>query len=131
MKKIVLLLSCMLFSGLIMANEMDIKQTMKAMKTAFVFSVRATDVSKLNRSLTELEALVQHAQQLSFPKEKEALYLEGLNKVSVLVTQAKQQAEEGKMAQAQATLKDVDLLREEYHEQRNESIWKRLFPQWF
>lgn len=127
MKKIVLLLSCLLLSGLVMAKELDRKQTMKAMKTAFIHSMRATQIDDLNSSLSELDGLLNHAKQLSFPKEKQALFLQGLNKVSAVISQAKLQAESGELKKAQETLKEVDVLREEYHDQRNDSIWKRLF----
>ncbi|NRB37985.1 MAG: cytochrome b562 family protein [Pseudomonadales bacterium] len=127
MKKLVVLLSCMLLSSLVSGMDMDTKQTMKAMKTAYIKTMRAKEMAQFSASLTELDELLAHAKTLRFPQEKKALFLQGLNKVSVVVDDAQIKANDGQMQQAKEMLKQVDHLREEYHDQRNESIWKRFF----
>jgi soluble cytochrome b562 len=53
--------------------------------------------------------------------------VQGLNRVSALIDEAEVKAEQGHLQQAQEIMKQVDALRKEYHDQRNESIWKRFF----
>lgn len=127
MKKIVILLSCLLFSNLILAQEHDTNKTMKAMRVAFLQSIRAKDLATLKPSLAELNTLVLEAKQGRFPEEKKALYIEGLNKVSKTIEEAQKKAQAGQLKQAQNLLKQVDALRKEYHDKRNTSIWQRLF----
>lgn len=127
MKKLIILLSCLMFSNMIIAKEYDTNRTMKAMRGAFLMSIRATDLARLKPSLAELSSLVEEAKQGQFPEDKKAHYLEGLNKVSDVVQQAQQKANAGELKQAQKLLEQVDALRIQYHEQRKTSIWKRIF----
>ena len=127
MKKIFVLLCCLLASSHLYAEKYDIGQTMKSMKGEFLLSIRAKDLPSIKTHLAELKQWVDIAHTLRFPEEKKALFLQGLNKVAVVVDEAQAQADAGQMKQAQETLKQVDDLRVEYHDQRNESIWKRFF----
>lgn len=133
MKKLLLLSSCllMLLSSLACALDYDTKQTMKAMKTSYIHSMKATELTAFKHSLSELDELLVHAKTLPFPKEKKTLFLQGLDKVSSVIVAAQDKADQGQLQQAQAIMEQVDSLRKEYHDQRNESIWKRIIDSVF
>jgi soluble cytochrome b562 len=126
-KKIVLLFSFMLLSTWVAALGLDAKQTMKAMKLSYIETMKANEMEAFKLSLTEFDELVAHAKTLPFPQSKQALFVQGLNRVSALIDEARVRVEQGQLQQAQEIMEQVDALRKEYHDQRNESIWKRIF----
>lgn len=127
MKKALILTACVALSANVLAASVDLKQNMKQMKLEFKQAVEATSVEAMKAPVLKLSELVENSKSGSYPPEKEALYLEGFNKLSVVLDQIEADLEQGQLEQAKQTLRTVDELRIEYHEQRNPSIWKRLF----
>lgn len=127
MKKALIFTACVALSASVLAADVDLKQNMKLMKLEFKQAADATSVEVMKASVLKLSELVENSKLGNYPPEKEALYLEGFNKLSVALDQIEVDLEQGQLEQAKQTLRTVDELRIEYHEQRNPSIWKRLF----
>jgi soluble cytochrome b562 len=127
MKKIMILTACALFAASVSAANVDLKQNMKQMKIEFKQAAEATSVETMQAPIERLSQLVEESKLGNYPPEKQDLYLEGFNKLSVALDKIEVDLEQGNLEQAQQTLRTVDELRVEYHEQRNPSIWKRLF----
>ncbi|AEH34678.1 cytochrome b562 family protein [Vibrio anguillarum] len=127
MKKIMILTACALFAASVSAANVDLKQNMKQMKLEFKQAAEATSVETMQAPIERLSQLVEESKRGNYPPEKQDLYLEGFNKLSVALDKIEVDLEQGNLEQAQQTLRTVDELRVEYHEQRNPSIWKRLF----
>ncbi len=122
-----ILTACALFAASVSAANVDLKQNMKQMKLEFKQAAEATSVETMQAPINRLSQLVEESKLGNYPPEKQDLYLEGFNKLSVALDKIEVDLEQGNLEQAQQTLRTVDELRVEYHEQRNPSIWKRLF----
>ncbi len=122
-----ILTACALFAASVSAANVDLKQNMKQMKIEFKQAAEATSVETMQAPIERLSQLVEESKLGNYPPEKQDLYLEGFNKLSVALDKIEVDLEQGNLEQAQQTLRTVDELRVEYHEQRNPSIWKRLF----
>lgn len=127
MKQFSLLLACLLFAGNVAAESIDLTATMKKMRLAFNQAAEAESIEEMKAPLARLDELVQISQNGSYPKEKEALYMSGFNKLSSVVSDVELQVEQGQFEEAKKTLRQIDELRIEYHDKRNPSIWSRLF----
>lgn len=127
MKQLSFLLSCLLFAGSVSASDIDLTATMKKMRLAFNQAAEAENIDQMRAPLTRLDELIQISQQGNYPKEKEALYMSGFNKLSTVVSDIESQVEQGNFEQAKETLRQIDDLRVEYHDKRNPSIWSKLF----
>jgi soluble cytochrome b562 len=77
--------------------------------------------------IQELTKLVAQAKLGEYPPEKQDIYLEGFNKLTVALDKIENELEHDEFDAAKSSLQQVDSLRKEYHEKRNPSIWKRLF----
>lgn len=105
----------------------DLKATMKEMRIEFKQAAEAQNIDKMETSITHLTALVNQAKQGVYPLEKQDLYLEGFNKLTVALANVKAYLDSGELDQAKAALRKIDDLRVEYHDKRNPSIWSKLF----
>ncbi|SEG01904.1 soluble cytochrome b562 [Vibrio hangzhouensis] len=110
-----------------LAQGVDLKKNMQAMKLAFKQAAEAQTVEEMKQPVAKLDRLVAETQRGQYPAEKTDLYMEGFNKLSGVVKQVDSELEQGDLEAAKQTLREVDSLRLEYHDKRNPSIWKRLF----
>ncbi|MDF2152633.1 cytochrome b562 [Vibrio sp. CAU 1672] len=124
-----LMLGCVLAlsSSYTLAEAVDLKHNMKQMKLEFKQAAQASDVQSMKSAIDNLQALVEQSKRGDYPPEKFDLYLEGFNKLSVTLDNIEAELEAGKLDKAQQQLREVDQLREEYHDKRNPSIWSKLF----
>ncbi len=124
----------MLLSALILvsasqawATGIDLKATMKQMRLEFKQAASASSVDEMRVPIAKLDDLVEQAKQGVYPPEKQDIYLEGFNKLSVAIDDVENHLDAGDLEQAKQSLRTVDELREEYHDKRNPSIWSKLF----
>lgn len=127
MKKVIILAAGLLLATQVFAADSDLKQLMKQMKTAFKHAAEAQSSAEMQAPIKELTQLVAQAKQGEYPPEKQDIYLEGFNKLTVALNKIDTELAQGEFDAAKNTLKEVDSLREEYHDKRNPSIWQRLF----
>lgn len=127
MKKVIMLTAALLLSNHAFAADVDLKQTMKQMKVVFKQAAQAQNIEEMKAPVDELSELVNHAKQGDYAPEKQQYYLEGFNKLTVALDKIENELESGELEAAKTSLREVDSLREEYHEGRNPSIWQRLF----
>ncbi|MGR5548454.1 cytochrome b562 [Vibrio sp. DNB22_12_1] len=110
-----------------MAEAVDLKQNMKQMKMDFKQAAGASDVETMKSAIDSLQAIVEESKRGNYPPEKFDLYLEGFNKLSVTLDNIESDLDAGKLTEAKEQLREIDGLREEYHDKRNPSIWSKLF----
>ncbi|MGY0615265.1 cytochrome b562 [Vibrio sp. FJH11] len=124
-----LILGCAiaLCSSYAMAEAVDLKQNMKQMKMDFKQAAEATDVETMKSAIDSLQAIVEQSKRGNYPPEKFDTYLEGFNKLSVTLDKIEADLDAGNLTQAKEQLREIDGLREEYHDKRNPSIWSKLF----
>lgn len=116
-----------LFASQSMASDYDLKSAMKQMKLDFKHAAEAQTVEDMQRAMVSFNQLIDASQQAQYPDEKQALYKEGFEKLSVTIDSINQELDQGDLQGAKQQLKLIDDLREEYHEKRNPSIWSKLF----
>ena len=126
MKKIIFALTLM-FSIQVFASDVDLKATMKQMKLEFKQAAQATSVDGMKAPIDNMLQLVEQAKKGKYPPEKVDTYVEGFSKLSTTLKQIDSQLDEGDLASAQESLRQVDELRVEYHDKRNPSIWSKIF----
>ncbi|AVH34640.1 cytochrome b562 family protein [Vibrio fluvialis] len=127
MKKAIILTAGLLLATQVFAAESDLKQIMKQMKVEFKHAAEAQTTAEMQAPIQELTKLVAQAKLGEYPPEKQDIYLEGFNKLTVALDKIENELEHDEFDAAKSSLQQVDSLRKEYHEKRNPSIWKRLF----
>ncbi|EKO3385520.1 cytochrome b562 [Vibrio fluvialis] len=127
MKKAIILTAGLLLATQVFAADSDLKQIMKQMKVEFKHAAEAQTTAEMQAPIQELTKLVAQAKQGEYPPEKQDIYLEGFNKLTVALDKIENELEHDEFDAAKSSLQQVDSLRKEYHEKRNPSIWKRLF----
>lgn len=110
-----------------MAEAVDLKQNMKQMKMEFKQAAEASDVETMKSAIDSLQAIVEQSKRGNYLPEKFDTYLEGFNKLSVTLDKIEADLDAGNLTEAKAQLREIDSLREEYHDKRNPSIWSKLF----
>lgn len=126
MKKMIPMIALLLTAN-VFAAGFDLKATMKEMKVEFKQAAEAQTIDEMKEPVTKLKALVNNAKQGSYPPEKQQVYLEGFNKLTVTLDSVESSLNAGNFDEAKQELRQVDALREEYHDKRNPSIWSKLF----
>ncbi|WP_153447525.1 cytochrome b562 [Vibrio algicola] len=117
----------LLVSANVYAAGSDLKATMKEMKLEFKHAAEAQTISEMQVPVTNLTELIDKAKLGAYPPEKQDLYLEGFNKLTVTLENVETSLKAGELDQAKQQLRQVDELRIEYHDKRNPSIWSKLF----
>ncbi|MDN3685692.1 cytochrome b562 [Vibrio sinaloensis] len=105
----------------------DLKATMKQMKVEFKQAAEATEVAGMQSAIDNLSELVEQSKRGDYPPEKFDIYFEGFTKLSKALDTVDAKLEQGDLEGAKSELRNVDALREEYHDKRNPSIWSKLF----
>lgn len=113
--------------SMVVSAPVDMKAVMKEMRLEYKLGERATSIEDMNQVVTKLESLIEQLKQGEYTPEKQAMYQEGFNKLSVSVALVKTELDAGDLEKAQAALEQVDELRVEYHKKRNPSIWSKIF----
>ncbi|OOF12777.1 MULTISPECIES: cytochrome b562 [unclassified Salinivibrio] len=126
MKKVILTGAvAVLLSLNVSASELE--PIMKEMKMTFKEAASAQSIEAMQAPVAKLETLVAKAKAGSYPPEKADIFMEGFDKLAVTVEEIDAALSEGDLDKAQQGLRQIDALREEYHDKRNPSIWQRLF----
>jgi soluble cytochrome b562 len=128
--KVIALTFSVLLVGQAGANEtqpFDLKKKMQAMKLAFKQAAESQSVEQMKLPVADLNTLIAKSKNGSYPPEKQDMYMEGFEKLSVALDDVEQHLEQGELDKAKQSLRQIDDLRIEYHDQRNPSIWKKLF----
>ena len=99
----------------------------RSVKVEFNHAAQAEQINEMQVAVANLSQLVEQSKLGEYPPEKTELYTEGFNKLSLALDTVEAKLAEGDLAAAKIALKQVDTLREEYHDKRNPSIWSTLF----
>lgn len=117
---------CLFFTFAVGA-AVDLEQTMKNMGFKFKQAIEITDSNTLLPVLDELIVLTEQAKQAQFADDKAEAFRQGLVQVKTELESARSAAQRNDMAAAQQHLRQVEVLRKQYHKQRKVSIWQLLF----
>ncbi len=122
---LILLLFCT--SNLFAAEKIDLEATMK--KTAFTYkkAMQATDINTLTLHVIELKKLIELCKKAKFSPDKKAISIEGFNKVLKHIKAVNKLISANQFDKAKLELKQIDLLRKQYHKHHKPSFWQLIF----
>ncbi|WP_333608086.1 cytochrome b562 [Arsukibacterium sp.] len=123
-------LLCMALLGagfMVQAKNVNLETTMKTMGFVYKQASETSDPAELGKYVAKLQDLVQDAKRAPLPSDKAEIYLQGLNKVLVVLDDTARALAAEDMALAQQQLKQVEKLRQQYHRERRFSIWRMIF----
>lgn len=98
-----------------------LKPTMKEMRLHYKQAMETDSPDQFNREVQLFIQELEVARSFNFSPERKAISLEGLNKVSAIVT-GLPEAKTTNLAALQLELKQIDQLREEYHDKAKPGI---------
>jgi soluble cytochrome b562 len=105
----------------------DVEATMKAMSFAYKKAMAATDVPQMQQHITYLQQRVASVQLHQFPEGKQAKFQQGLTEVQLQLDLVQASLVANNHEQAKQQLKQVDVLKKQYHKERSPSVWQLLF----
>lgn len=105
----------------------DVEATMKAMAFAYKKAMTAADVPQMQQQISELQQLVASVQLVQFPPEKQVKFQQGLTEVQLQLDLVQVSLVANNQEQAKQQLKQVDILKKQYHKERSPSFWQLLF----
>lgn len=105
----------------------DVEATMKEMAFAYKKAMAATDVPQMQPQITALKQLVASVQLVQFPPEKQVKFQQGLTEVQLQLDLVQTSLDANNPEQAKQQLKQVDILKKQYHKERSPSIWQLFF----
>jgi len=109
------------------AASTDVEATMKAMALAYKMAMAASDVPQMQPHIRELQQLVTSVQLHQFSADKQAKFQQGLTEVQQQLDLVQASLTANDLPQARQQLKQVDVLKKQYHKERSPSIWRLLF----
>ncbi|MCG7534008.1 cytochrome b562 [Pseudoalteromonas sp. OOF1S-7] len=129
MSRLIIFLFSMCFAQAVVAQPgQDLNQTMKNMGHAYKQAMEAQQAEEVNKHLETMLLLIQQSKQHNFKADVKAQSLQGLNKVSEVISQAQSLLAQAQVQQAKHLLKQVDGLRKEYHAfHEPPGFWELLF----
>lgn len=105
----------------------DVEATMKEMAFAYKKAMAATDLVEAQRQITALQQLVKSVQMVKFSENKQAKFQQGLTEVQAQLELVQASLTSNNLEQAKQQLKQVDVLKKQYHKERSPSVWQLLF----
>lgn len=129
MKRLVIILFSLFFVQSATASQgQDLNQIMKNMGHAYKQAMEATEAHEINKHLDTMLSLLKQSEQHNFKTDVKAESLQGLQKVADVIEQAQNLLTHKQIHQAKQRLKEVDLLRKEYHKLHEPpGFWELLF----
>jgi soluble cytochrome b562 len=115
MKKSLLVLVGLGLSFNLFAAEFDLEAIMKEMKLAYRQASKADTVEEMQKAVDRLDELVAKAKQGDYSPERDVVYQEGYQKLTVAFAEIDGLLAKGELEQAQDELDNIDALKKEYH----------------
>ncbi|ESP94458.1 MULTISPECIES: cytochrome b562 [Pseudoalteromonas] len=110
------------------AESSDLNQLMKKMGHEYKLAIKAENKGQMISHLERFISLVEQAKSENFQAEKKAQSIDGLNKTIAVAKSAIVMANNGQPDRARNALKEINSLREEYHQLHEPpSFWDLLF----
>ena len=119
------LITVLLLSFSLNTSAGPLKPTMKEMRLHYKQAIKAESPEQFNREIQLFIEELHTAQAFNFSPERKDISLEGLNKVEQFLTELPL-ANTANLSKLQQDLKQVDQLREEYHDKAKPGIWDLL-----
>lgn len=111
----------------VVAASTDVEATMKEMAFAYKKAMAAADVAQMQQAISELQLLVASVQLVQFQPEKQAKFQQGLTEVQLQLELVQTSLVANDPEHAKQQLKQVDMLKKQYHKERSPSFWQLLF----
>lgn len=115
MKKSLFILVGLGLSFNLFAAEFDLEAIMKEMKLAYRQASKADTVEEMQKAVDRLDELVAKAKQGDYSPERDVVYQEGYQKLTVAFAEIDGLLAKGELEQAQDELDNIDALKKEYH----------------
>lgn len=122
------LLLTLLFATAGFANASEspsLKQTMKQMRLHYKEALESQSAEGFNQHIDAFKTHLSSAKSYEFSPERKAVSLEGLTKVERDIADIPL-ATANNLADLQHKIRDIDLLRKEYHKKAKPSTWDLL-----
>jgi soluble cytochrome b562 len=105
----------------------DVEATMKEMAFAYKKAMASTDMNEIQHYIQQLQQLVKSVQLVTFSADKQVKFQQGLTEVQAQLTLVQASLAAQNIDQAKQQLKQVDVLKKQYHKERSPSIWQLFF----
>ena len=105
----------------------DVEATMKEMAFAYKKAMAATDVNEVKQYIQQLQQAVKSVQLVTFSADKHVKFQQGLTEVQLQLELVQTSLAENNIEQAKQQLKQVDVLKKQYHKERSPSVWQLFF----
>ncbi len=105
----------------------DVEATMKAMSFAYKKALAAPALPEMQQHISKMQQLVSSVQLVTFSADKQAKFQQGLTEVQLQLNLVQDSLKANDLAQAKQQLKQVDVLKKQYHKERSPSVWQLLF----
>lgn len=115
MKKALLVLMGLGLSFNLFAAEVDLEAVMKEMKLAYRQASKADTVDEMQKAVDRMGQLVAKAQEGDYSPERDELYQEGYQKLTVSFDKIDSALAQGDLDLAKKELDKVNALKKEYH----------------
>ncbi|MDK2597349.1 cytochrome b562 [Pseudoalteromonas obscura] len=110
------------------AESSDLNQIMKKMGHEYKLAIKSENREQMISHLERFILLIEQAKNAGFQADKKAQSIEGLNKSIAVAKSAIVMANKGQSERARKALKEINSLREEYHQLHEPpSVWELLF----
>lgn len=109
------------------AASTDVEATMKEMAFAYKKAMATSDVNEAQHYIQQLQQLVKSVQLVTFSADKQVKFQQGLNEVQLQLELVQTSLAAKNIDQAKQQLKQVDVLKKQYHKERSPSLWQLFF----
>lgn len=97
------------------AAEIDLEAVMKEINLHYKKATRAETIEEMQSEVASIEALVAKAKEGEYSPERNTLYQEGFQKLTVAFGEVGQSLASGDLDAAKGQLRDINDLKKEYH----------------
>ncbi|MGX9416712.1 cytochrome b562 [Vibrio sp. RC27] len=115
MKKIVLALVGVGLSFNLFAADIDLEAVMKEINLNYKKAARAETVEDMQSRIDNIDVLIEKAKQGDYSPERNELYQEGFEKLTVAFAEIDETLANGDIDAARGQLKEINSLKKEYH----------------
>lgn len=105
----------------------DVEVTMKRMSFTYKEAMDATELNVIKNKLNKLQQLVATVQLVQFGDERQQILQKGLTEVQAQLDLVHESLVANDIATAKQQLKEIMVLKKQYHKERSPSFWQLLF----
>ena len=97
------------------AAEIDLEAVMKEINLHYKKAARAETIEEIQTEVASIEALIAQAKAGEYSPERNTLYQEGFEKLTVAFAEVEQSLASGDLDAAKGQIRDINDLKKHYH----------------